>query len=136
MKKWIFLVLIAIVASCKCAKKNDVALLNDIWVFENIEDKEVPKGLEQAPRIEFDLKESMIFGNDSCNSLFGKINVNENQLSISDLGSTKMACRENQQLAQSVHEILGEVESYKIKDLKLYLYDQNKKLLALLKKVD
>jgi len=73
-----------------------------------------------------DFKEgNSLFGIGVCNSFFGKYEAGENgAITIDMKGSTMAMCPENN-LEQSLSIVLSNIDSFKIKKNKLYLYEGN-----------
>lgn len=114
---------------------NQQTLLNDIWVLETLHKNELtPEHFsKERPRLEFHNIDNKVLGFSGCNQLTGPFTIEGNQISIGPFASTRMAC-------PGVNEALflaaiDEVTSYKIKDLKLYLFAGSSER-ARFKKVD
>jgi len=133
-----------LIFSCNSTKKvteqqvSSIEQLHDIWMLKAINDLEIDQekfeGRKRIPILEIYLKEKRIGGNDSCNDLFGKIEmVNESAISFTGLGGTKMACPD-MTIAYEYGKALVQTRSYKVEKLNLLLYDgKGKELLKFLK---
>jgi heat shock protein HslJ len=85
---------------------------------------------EEKPFIVFKMEDSSIAGNGGCNSFFGKFHPAEkNLITISDFGSTKMAC-ENMASEMRFSEALRSAESWTLKNDTLWLCNQKMQSLA------
>ena len=51
-----------------------------------------PEDYNRVPMLQFDLAKQRVSGNDGCNSIGGKIEVQGNRIKFSAIISTKMAC--------------------------------------------
>lgn len=71
----------------------------------------------KKPSINFDLKESRVSGNNSCNSYTGKLNIDHNKISFSGpMAVTKMMCMEGMQGETTYMEALQKVDSYSVSE--------------------
>ena len=76
----------------------------------------------KIPEINFDIILGLVSGNDGCNSLRGKIEVQGKRIQFFQLAGTKMACNK-----KSIDKIIGaqvngQLVSYYFREGKLYLY--------------
>lgn len=96
-------------------------LLNDIWVLEAIDNIEISDAdFRERPQLEFHKTDGKIMGNSGCNRINGTYTTTGNNISLGPLLTTKMACagKGETQFVQA----LSEVSSFKILNLKLYLF--------------
>lgn len=133
MKNPILLFLIVFLAACGASKDKKAAdtpdmektdqsiLLNDIWVLESINGKEIAEGdfSRERPLLEFHKAGGKVMGNTGCNQLNGSYSTEGDKISFGPLMTTKMACPGNGET--SFMTALSEVNGYKIENLKLYL---------------
>ena len=97
--------------------------LNNKWVLEKIGNTVInAKEYNKIPTFEFNVVEGKVIGNDGCNNVSGKIEVQGKRIKFSSLFSTKMGCNK-----KSIDKIIGEQISgktvnYYFKDSKLHLY--------------
>jgi copper homeostasis protein (lipoprotein) len=114
---------------------NQKTLLNDIWVLETLRKKELsPENFKQErPRLEFHNNDNKVLGFSGCNQLTGAFTIEGNQISIGPFASTRMACPGVNE--SFFLEAINEVTTYKIIDLKLYLFSGSSEI-ARFKKVD
>lgn len=116
--------------ACKTPKINtsqDITKLHDIWALQEISVNGLPLELDYSeikrPILEVHVNDRKIFGNDSCNSIFGSIETLDNDLiSFGKIGSTMMACP-NMTISTEYSKALQKVRSYKLQGLNLILYD-------------
>ena len=87
----------------------------------------------KRPTIEIHLKDNKVVGNTGCNSLNGTVKVEEDQITFSDMVTTKMFCAES--IEQEFLIALGMVNNYNIEKMKLYLYRDDEELM-IFQKVD
>ena len=83
--------------------------------------------------LEIYVEEKRVHGNTSCNTINGKVNIDENKISFLEIITTEMACPGN--LEQRFLSALNKVNNYKIEKMKLYLFDDSTELLVF-KKID
>ena len=67
------------------------------------------------------LKEERIHGNAGCNTIIGKVEVDDSNITFSEIISTEMACPGD--LEQRFLTALKMVDNYKIEKLRLFLYE-------------
>lgn len=107
--------------------------LHDIWTAIRIDGNPINR-LSPAPRMEINLTEMKVMGNDGCNEYTGEIKeVTDNQITYGVIVSTKKMCRE-MEMAESFNKAMKQVTSYKLEGLNLILMDaDNDEVLAFLK---
>ena len=128
-------ILSLIVLSCSPSKKVADPLINDIWALEFVEGVDYQPGNDSSERpvIEINLKENHVTGNTGCNTLNGKVVVEENQIEFSDMVTTKMFCEKSIEAEFLI--ALGMVNNYKIEKLKLFLYRDDEQIM-IFQKID
>ncbi len=110
--------------------------LHDIWALEKLGNVAVSKKNTRQPDIEINLTKNKFYGNDGCNNIMGGIKlVDSRRLEFGGVGSTKMACP-NMEDSYAFTQGLEKTKTYKIENLKLYLFDANGGLLLQFRKVD
>lgn len=121
MKKIILALTILCLAfvSCNSVKKlnGKTASLDGTWELNYITGPRITfEGLypNKKPTINFDLKENRVWGNASCNSYTGKLNVDGNKISFKDpMAMTRMMCTDIQ--GENVYmSTLQKIDSYSI----------------------
>ena len=122
MKKVILLLTIAIqlISSCTTSKlPSTTNTLEGTWQLKYITGPRIAfNGLfpENKPTITFDLKESRVSGNNSCNDYSGSLIVKGNQINFKDskMIATLMACQgQGEQVFMST---LGKINTYSISE--------------------
>jgi len=96
-------------------------LLNDIWVLEAIDNIQISDAdSRERPQLEFHKVDGNVMGTTGCNRLNGTYTTTGNNIAFGQLLTTKMACNGKGE----AHFVLAlsEVSSFKILNLKLYLF--------------
>ena len=121
--------------ACSSGEKISNPLINDIWALNFIKGVDYKPGADsnQRPVIEINSKENHVTGNTGCNTLNGKVVVEENQIEFSDMVTTKMFCEKS--IEAEFLESLGMVNNFKIEKLQLSLY-RDDELLLIFQKID
>ncbi len=97
--------------------------LNKKWKLEKIGNNSINPGeYNKVPILEFNLSEDKLSGNDGCNNIGGKIEVQGKRIQFSPLLSTKMGCNKKTIEKIIAEQISGKIVSYYFKDNMLYLY--------------
>jgi len=105
--------------------------LNSKWVLEKIGNTFIIiKEYNKLPSISFDLLEGKVSGNDGCNNIGGKIEIQGKRIQFSSLFSTRMACNKKSIEKIITEQISGKIVSYYFKDNKLHLYLPDDSLLV------
>lgn len=120
MKKLIYggaaLTALLVLGSCATTQKATLSDLTGEWNIVAIDGKNViaPAG-QELPYVGFDVKNGQIFGNASCNSIFGYFDTKsaDGVIRLSDIGTTRMACPD-MQLEQSIVNAFGRVDKYRL----------------------
>lgn len=139
MKKTVlFFYLVAFMASIACGCSgikwvDSVSLESSKWQLDSLSGSKitVPSGSEIT--LVFDKDNSKINGFGGCNTYFGSYIVDDDKLNISNIGSTKRTCPE-QQTETGYFSTLPKVDKYKIKDKTLYLYSFGSIVIVMQKK--
>ena len=130
-----FIILTIFLVSCSSSKKAVDPLINDIWILEFL------KGVDYNPKtqtnirptIEIHLKDNTVTGNTGCNNMNGKVTIEEDQITFSDIITTKKFCAES--IEQEFLIALGLVNNYKVEKMKLHLYQDDEEIM-IFQKVD
>lgn len=108
-----------VLISCKCKKGDTAGTLEGTWELNYVTGPRIAfDGLypNKKPTINFDLKETRISGNTSCNSFSGKLSVDGNKIDFTQpMALTKMMC-ENGQGEQVFMNTLEKANTYSITD--------------------
>lgn len=103
----------------KCKKKDVVSKLEGNWELSYITGPRIAfEGLypNKKPTINFNTKENLVSGNNSCNSYTGQLNVSENKINFKEpMVTTKMMCIDGQG-EQVFMSTLSKVTSYNVTD--------------------
>jgi len=131
----LFAIISLLATSCSSSKKAVNPLINDIWVLEFLKgvDYNPQNETNERPTIEIHLKDNTVTGNTGCNNMNGNITVEEDQITFSDIITTKKFCSES--IEQEFLIALGMVNNYKIEKMKLHLYQDDEELM-IFQKVD
>jgi heat shock protein HslJ len=121
--------------SCSSSKEDADIRLHDIWALESIKEEKIilDETIKNLPVLEIYVAEERFHGNTGCNTLDGKVNIDEDKISFEGIVKTEMACPGN--LEQNFITNLNKVNKYKIEKMRLYLFDEEKELLVF-KKID
>jgi len=114
---------------CSSGSKVTNPLIDDIWALEFIKGVNYNPKTEgiQPPTIEIHLKDSTVVGNTGCNNMNGTVVVLEDQITFSDIITTKKFCSES--IEQEFLIALGMANNYKIEKLELHLYQYDEEIL-------
>lgn len=126
-------ILSLLILSCTSSNETTNVLINDIWALESIDGVTYSgdENLKQHPIIEIHLKDEKLIGNTGCNNMSGTVKVDDNEISFSDIATTKMFCPES--IEQKFLIALGKVNNYKIEKMKLYLYEDQIEMMVFTK---
>ncbi len=101
------------------------------WVLEKIGTTSIiPNEYNKVPEINLDIIEGSMSGNNGCNSIGGKIEVQGKRIQFANLLMTKMACNKKSIDKIIAGQITGQLVSYYFKDGKLFLYLPDDSLLV------
>jgi len=108
-------------------EKDERLVLNDLWVLESLKGKVISQGANEEhfkrPSLEIHVGEMKYNGTDGCNNYFGGIiELGESTLRFGIGAGTRMMCPD-MEVPDEFNRTLPEVNSYKVKDLKLHLFD-------------
>ena len=97
--------------------------LNAKWLLEKIGNTPVVSNeYNRLPEININIVEGTVSGNDGCNSIRGKIEVQGKRIKFYQILSTKMGCNKKSIEKIITAQISGQIVSYYFKDGKLHLY--------------
>ena len=111
--------------------------IHDIWALETI--KEVPIQLSDEnnrPILEVHVSENKVMGKGTCNQYGGDIVLlTESDFKLDDIHSTLIGCPD-QAIESAFLEQLAQTATYRIAELKLYLYAANGDEILRFRKID
>lgn len=131
---WIFLstIILVIASACKPSGSATIDLRGTQWVLSSLLGREALPG----GTIQFD-KDEKIYGSSGCNSFFGTYTAQGNNLKVSDIGSTLMACMEPMmQQEVDFFNALSQVQKFELQGNSLKLLDASDTVLIELTKFD
>lgn len=134
MKRSILLLftLMAVIYGCSTKEAEGFSMnqLHDIWALESIAGEKITidETVRNLPVLEIYVKEERVHGNTSCNTIDGKVEIYENNITFSEIITTEMACPGD--LEKKFLSALEKVNSYKIEKLKLYLYEDDREIMV------
>lgn len=110
--------------------KNSVQLYGTPWKLVQMNGNQVviPANADNAT-LALSAADNNFGGTGSCNTFSGNYVINGSQLSLQNLGSTKMNC-DNMSIEIDYFQALKSVTSYKIVDKSLYLYSGSNAVLV------
>lgn len=109
--------------------------INDIWVASKIGDIQIQQ-LEMQPRIEISVKDMSLQGTDGCNSIRASLKtLTETDVTFGAAMGTRKLCP-NMEIPNAFNVALQSVNSYEIKENKLYFFDNKGKELLQFFKID
>lgn len=115
-----------------CGRFTSDYRLNDIWVLETLNGKEITKEqyMKKKPYIEFKLNDNRMGGNAGCNNFFGKMEVKGSKIVFDErIGSTMMSCPDMTLEKEFTETIAGKTLDYKIDNGRLYFYEDGKEVM-------
>lgn len=88
---------------------------------------------DRGVTLQFDFDEKTVRGNGGCNSYSASFEIHGSDLSISPAMSTLMACFPEEIMNQETafHQVLAKVDSYEVKEGRLFLYTSDNQVLEL-----
>lgn len=109
--------------------------LHDIWMVTSINEKPLNK-MVSIPRLEINLTEMKIFGNDGCNDFTGTIKTaTKTALAFNTIASTKKMCLKAGVEAE-FYKAMNTVKGYSLKGLRLTFTDTDGNEILSFLKVD
>jgi heat shock protein HslJ len=105
--------------------------LNNKWILEKIENNLInAKDYNRLPVFNIDIEKMSLSGNDGCNILQGKIEVQGSRIKFGNITTKEMGCNKKSIRSIISNLINNNVVSYYFKEGKLYLYLINDSLLV------
>lgn len=118
----------ATLAGCACQKTTMKDAMSHEWNIDKIDGQTLENKGEKAPFIAFDVENSRVYGNASCNSLTGGFKVegdaNKGTIDLTPMGMTRMMCA-NMETEDKIVNALGRVKKYRFAKKSLILTDSN-----------
>lgn len=107
-------------------------LLDTYWQLDRLRGQDVTAANpKQLPTLKLASgAEPIVSGSDGCNRMMGSYQLRENRLKFSKLASTMMACPLGMETAQAYHEVLEQVQFWKIRGQTLTLFDRENASIA------
>jgi heat shock protein HslJ len=143
MKHLLIIAMAIILVQCGGAaeRSEDKSMdLNGIWVLESVKGQTVNlndlSDPSKPPELEIVVGEMKYNGTDGCNNIFGGIDeLKENTLKFGIGAGTRMMCPK-MEIPDEFNQILPEVTSYKIEQMKLRLFDTEGEELMQFNRID
>ncbi len=110
--------------SSRETEKIDVMRLHDIWALESVNGEMINfnENIINLPMIEIYVEDERVHGNTSCNSFDGKVYIDGDKISFSNIIATEMACPGN--LEGRFLTAIQSVNNYKIEKMRLFLFSE------------
>ena len=97
--------------------------LNGKWLLEKIGYTPiVTSEYNKVPEINIDIIEGTVFGNDGCNNIKGKVEVQGKRIQFFQIAGTKMGCNKKSIEKIIAAHVNNQIVSYYFKEGKLHLY--------------
>ena len=132
--------LLALISACSATEltnKDDLVRLNDIWALETMQGElvAIDQGM-QRPQLEIHLRDMKVIGNDGCNHFSGAItSLDDSEIIFGPMMGSRMFCQ-GMDMSNKFNSHINNVQSYLIKDLTLYLFDELGNELLSFRKID
>jgi heat shock protein HslJ len=123
MKKLVFILLIAVIATTSCSPKlsPDYNWGNQRWVLTELKTVPVQRsGTRKDAFIEFSPAEKRFTGNGGCNRINGNYELTKEKISLGEVISTKMSC-EDISFETTFLNTLADVNKYEVQGNALLL---------------
>lgn len=111
--------------------------LNAAWMLRTLNGNDVikEKAGKEVPYLTLNAKDNSVLGSTGCNSVYGKIEINGDEIKFSDMSMTKMFCDDAGYEQDFVSELFGnEVVKYKLENGILTFTKQDKAVMSFEKK--
>jgi len=124
-------------SGCSTAENSGKLRLHDIWGLESMDREKIALGKKaRRPQMELNLTKMMVAGNDGCNNFTGGIaRVDAEKLVFGNIAVTRKLCMD-MQIPDKFQQYLQTIQTYSLKDLKLYLYDSDGNERLTFRKID
>jgi len=130
------LLIFAIVGLSACTSQvPSTTLENTTWVLESYGKQGNLQAVLEGNKISavFKMDEGTVNGSAGCNNYFASYELNGNQLSISDVGATRMFCGEPEGLMEQEDQyitLLQGAKTFQIKDNQLWIFSIDDQVLV------
>lgn len=88
-RKNYLLLVFAVILFASCANTNEQKTINGNWEVKSIKGQ---SDFQRTPNFIINLEASKIAGFAGCNQFFGTIKIEKNNITLNQLGSTRMMC--------------------------------------------
>lgn len=110
-------------------------LAGTAWLLDGFGELNQPQGVLEKVivSLQYDPEQGRLSGSAGCNSYFGEVKIDPDQLtfSVGPLGTTRMACSEQVMTQEAAFlDLLGRVTRFAIKDGKLLLFSDTEEVLT------
>lgn len=124
-------VIIPVFLFLSCVTDKGVPGLEDRrWYLLEIEgDRDILSVNDKEPYIEFDGNSHKVGGNATCNNFFADYKIEGNSLSLGKPATTMVSCSEGKDQEYRFLQALMRIDSWKIIDNMLYLYEGEEPIL-------
>lgn len=126
MKKILLIALVAVFVGCQPSEKLD---LTGDWKLTEMNGAKL-ENPEVEITLSFDTDQMQVNGNGGCNQYFGSYTLNNNELEFSNMGATKMACPDIDNIEMEYFQLLDGKLIAKSTDNRLELKKEDKTVLV------
>jgi heat shock protein HslJ len=141
MKKYIYIPIVSfilfslLIASCRNSRNNSATAITEYnWKLIELNGERISTTGAREPFIVFQPKDNKVNGNAGCNNFFGNYQINGEQITISNVGATKMACQ-NMQLETSFFQLLQTPLTFSISENDLIFKNNDGNVAAKFEKI-
>lgn len=130
MKRIFIPILYILIVVGACATKT-IPLENTRWYLLEIEgDRDIVVLNDKAPFLELDFESLKAGGNATCNNYFCSYTIERDNLSFGKIATTMMMCQDETNQEHRFLQALSRIDSYEIRDNKLYLLENSTVILV------
>ena len=115
------LIIAGLVMLAACQTQN-ISLFETEWTLKTMNGKDY-SSFNPPATLTFSQDESRVSGHAGCNRFFGGYVLTDDNLSVGQLGATKMFCEDKMELEDNYLKALEHVKRYRIKGNSLQLLD-------------
>jgi len=131
-KKFNYLFTLTLILFASCANNDESKTLEGNWEVTSIKEM---SSFEVPPNFLINLETKKITGFSGCNRFFGTITTQNNELSFSQMGGTKMACPDFT-VENLFITTIPEVQSFSFKDNTLQFKSESDEVIMTMKPID